>query len=154
MPFFQYFNDELAWWINVGVQIFFVISVFLDGSKDMDDPVDFIKKQFQKILIPYYTFLIPVSVIYILFARDSFSVISWVKAIFCVGTIDGIEHLWFVGYILVCYLITPYLYWLREKTKACSELKTSILYLSLVAVGIAALCCSTHIFLPVVFFAI
>ena len=31
--FLQYFNLELAWWLNVGVQIFFIMSGFLYGNK-------------------------------------------------------------------------------------------------------------------------
>ena len=31
--FFQYYNLELAWWFNVGVQIFLCISGFLYGNK-------------------------------------------------------------------------------------------------------------------------
>lgn len=37
-----------------------------------------------------------------------------IKAIVCAGTLPGLGHLWFVGYILFCYLLTPYLYWLRK----------------------------------------
>ena len=33
----QYLNIELAWWFNVGVQLFFVISGFLYGGKTITD---------------------------------------------------------------------------------------------------------------------
>ena len=115
--FFQYYGNELAWWLNIGVQIFFVVSGFLYGNKEIDDPIKFIKKQFKKILIPYYLFIVPVVLFHVLFVKKGIGLSSVLKLFFCVGTIDGIEHLWFVGYILFCYIITPYLYWFRKKVE-------------------------------------
>lgn len=126
--FFQYYDNELAFWFNVGVQIFFVISGFLYGAKDIENPIEFIVKQFKKILIPYYIFLFLISLLFLGFAREQFDCLNVVKAFFCVGTIDGLGHLWFVGYILVCYLITPYLYWLRKKTEEYSVIKATVIY--------------------------
>lgn len=37
----QYYKLELAWWLNVGVQIFLIISGFLSGIKTINDPIDF-----------------------------------------------------------------------------------------------------------------
>lgn len=138
--FFQYYGNELAFWFNVGVQIFFVISGFLYGSKDIDNPIDFICKQFKKILIPYYVFIIFITFFYLVFARTSFSLPKVVKAVFCVGTIDGLGHLWFIGYILICYIMTPYLYWLRKKAENYSIFKMSVIYIVVcflvIAVGV------------------
>lgn len=39
--FMQYFEMELAWWLNVGVQIFFTMSGFLYGKKEIDRPIIF-----------------------------------------------------------------------------------------------------------------
>ena len=122
--FFQYYDNELAWWFNVGVQIFFIVSGFLYGNKDIEDPIDFIVKQFKKILIPYYVFMIPAMMLYFIFAPSYISAASAIKAFLCVETIPGLEHLWFVPYILFCYLLTPYLYWLRKKIEGLSFFKT------------------------------
>jgi len=129
--FFQYYGSELAFWFNVGVEIFFIISGFLYGAKEIEDPVRFIALQFKKILLPYFLFLLPVSVLYIVFARTSFSLMSFVKAVFCVGTIDGLGHLWFIGYILLCYFLTPYLFWVCKKTEQFSVPKTILLFISI-----------------------
>ena len=115
--FFQYYDMEPAWWFNVGVQMFFCISGFLYANKKIDSAIDFITRNLQKILIPYFCFLIPTIVIYFAFASDSITVSSAILALLTSGTIGGIGHLWFIPYILFCYLITPYLQALVEKMR-------------------------------------
>jgi peptidoglycan/LPS O-acetylase OafA/YrhL len=115
--FFQYYDVELAWWFNVGVQMFFCISGFLYANKRIESAIDFISKNLRKILIPYFCFLVPIIVIYFFFARDSITIDSVASALLTNGVINGIEHLWFIPYILFCYLITPYLQILAEKMR-------------------------------------
>ena len=105
----QYFDNYLAWWLNVGVQMFFVISGFLYGSKQITNPVQWFLKNATKILLPYYLFLIPIIILYFIFAPADIDFGSMIRSLLCIGTIDGIGHLWFVGYILFCYFITPIL---------------------------------------------
>ena len=110
----QYLNIELAWWFNVGVQLFFVISGFLYGGKTITDPLEFYKKSFVKILLPYWIFFIVAVIVQRILVPDVF---SWGKvflAFLCVGRIDGIEHLWFVQTILICYLLLPLLLLIKE----------------------------------------
>lgn len=107
--FCQYYDNEWAWRLNVGVQIFFLLSGFLYGGKRIDEPIGWISNQFGKILQPYFLFLFFALFLYGLFSPNLLSVTGVVKSIFSVGTIKGIGHLWFVGYILFCYLLTPYL---------------------------------------------
>ena len=134
--FLQYYGNELAWWFNVGVQIFFVISGFLYGNKEILNPIDFIIKQFKKILLPYYVFIVPLSIVYFIFSKESISISSCVKLFVCAGTIKGIEHLWFIGYILLCYVITPYLYWISKKAEQCSIVQMTKVYLGVVCITI------------------
>ena len=42
--YLQYYNNGLAWWLNVGVQVFFVISGYLYGIRDIDNPLAFLKE--------------------------------------------------------------------------------------------------------------
>ena len=49
----QYYNMELAWWFNVGVQMFLCISGYLYGMKRIPDISGFYRKNFVKILIDY-----------------------------------------------------------------------------------------------------
>lgn len=110
----QYYDSLWAWWLNVGVQMFFVISGLLYGSKQITHPVEWFLYNAKKILIPYYLFLVPVIVLYYIFSPVDISLGSTIRSLLCIGTIDGIGHLWFVGYILFCYFITPILF---EMTK-------------------------------------
>lgn len=113
--FLQYYGNELAWWFYVGVQMFFCISGFLYATKRIKSPVDFICKNLKKILIPYYCFLIPVIILYFFFAKETISVNDVIGALLSSGTISGIKHLWFIPYILFCYIITPYLQAIADK---------------------------------------
>ena len=111
----QYYDFELAWWFNVGVQIFLCISGFLYGQKNIDNATDFYNKRLKKILIPYYLVFISFGIIEFIFARDVFSIKSFAMGLFLCSTIKGAEHLWFITTILMCYLITPLLQEYRNK---------------------------------------
>lgn len=112
--FCQYYNSEWAWWLNVGVQIFFIISGYLYGSKRIDAPIPWLKKRFVKILTPYYIFLTLAIIAYLIISPERLRFTSVISSYFVVGTIKGINHLWFVSYILFCYIITPYLATIRD----------------------------------------
>ena len=106
--FFQYYGHPLAWWFNLGVQIFLVISGYLYGQKGIPaDPLTFVKKNFAKILRPYWTVITLALVVgtatglILLHPRHIFEIV------FLGNYIPGGEHLWFVSCILLCYLITP-----------------------------------------------
>ena len=134
--FFQYYDVELAWWFNVGVQMFFCISGFLYANKKIDSAIDFIAGNLQKILIPYFCFLIPTIAIYFSFARDSSTVSSAVSALLTSGVIKGIGHLWFIPYILFCYLITPYLQALAEKMRKTKWYVFCLIFFLLTVCGV------------------
>lgn len=126
----QYYGCELAWWLNIGVQIFFVLSGFLYGNKSIDDPIKWIRKQFVKILPPYYLFILITIILYLKFCPEVLSIKNIVGSLFCVWPLKGIEHLWFVGNILICYLLTSYLDWIFRRNverKFLSNLKALIL---------------------------
>lgn len=76
-----------------------------------------------KILIPYYCFIIPVIVLYAIFFSSMLTIGDVVKVLFCVGTIPGCEHLWFIEYILFCYLITPLLFFFFRKIENMNKCK-------------------------------
>ena len=123
----QYYNMELAWWFNVGVQIFFFISGFLYSGKSIENPIGWIGRQFKKILVPYYVFLFVSFTLYLFFVPD-ISFKSFGGSLFCISTVKGIGHLWFIKYILFCYLITPYLHQLKLWLFA-KPIKKAIAYL-------------------------
>ncbi|MBQ2885146.1 MAG: acyltransferase [Alphaproteobacteria bacterium] len=112
--FCQYYESEWAWWLNVGVQIFFILSGYLYGNKTIEEPIGWYKKQLIKILVPYYIFLVPVIILYTIASPDSLNIVNVFRSLFAVGTIKGIGHLWFVSAILFCYFVTPYLAAFRD----------------------------------------
>lgn len=103
----QFYGNALAWWFNVGVQIFLIISGFLYGRKEEIKAVSFIAKEFKKILLNYYVYLIVSLPFYVLVFHNPFSIKAFLKLLLGVGDVPGLGHLWFVSTILFCYLITP-----------------------------------------------
>lgn len=110
----QFFNSEWAWWLNVGVQVFFIISGYLYGCKIIDEPIQWLKNRFMKILTPYYIFLTLAIVGYLIISPEILGLGNILSSYLAVGTIKGMGHLWFVSYILFCYIITPYLASIRD----------------------------------------
>lgn len=106
----QYEDFVLAWWLNVGVQIFLCMSGYLYGNREFSGSVVcFYKKQFAKILLDYYIVLIPIILLQFFFTKEDLSVSLIIKSLLTVGTLHGGGHLWYIPYILVCYLLTPFL---------------------------------------------
>lgn len=103
----QFFGNELAWWLNCGVQLFLCLSGFLYGQREISDGYVFIKKRFARILKNYYVCVAITLGIYLLFAVDCVNIKGVLDLVFCSGTMAGLGHLWFIGTILFCYLLTP-----------------------------------------------
>ena len=105
----QYFSNEFAWWLNCGVQIFICISGFLYGQREIENGYKFIKQRFIRIIVAYYLCLIIDLSIMVIFSDTPVSLKEIILLFFCKGTIPGLGHMWFVGTILLCYLLTPFL---------------------------------------------
>ena len=54
----QGLGNKMAFWVNVGVQIFLFISGFLYGTKKIDNFSNFYKQRLIKILLPFSIFSI------------------------------------------------------------------------------------------------
>lgn len=105
----QWLNLELAWWFNVGVQIFLCISGYLYGQKDVGELTSFYSRRFKKILIPYFIVFISYGLLQFFFAKDVFVASSFLKGLLVNASLKGAGHLWFVATILMCYVLTPLL---------------------------------------------
>lgn len=103
----QYYNMELAWWFNVGVQIFLCISGYLYGRKRISNILVFYRKNFVKILIDYEIVVFAAVAATVLFTDTVITVEEIAGAVLTVSTIAGGAHLWFIPTILMCYLLTP-----------------------------------------------
>lgn len=133
----QYLNMELAYWFNVGVQIFLCISGYLYGQKKVGKIRQFYCKRFRKILLPYYIVIVPVIILFFIFAKGK---ISWAiagKVMVLNTTLPGGGHLWFIPTILVCYVVTPLL---ESFYDGCSTRNAYIL-VTVIAMEIAVLVC-------------
>lgn len=102
----QGLNNNFAFWINTGVQLFFFVSGFLYGKKKISNIKEFYKKRMEKILFPYIiVFIISLLLEFVLLKRQY----SLKKIFGCIigfggftGNISILSHTWFVSYILLC----------------------------------------------------
>lgn len=106
---FQFFENELAYWFNSGVQIFLFISGLLYGQRLKQCDYRFVKRSFIKILLDYYITIVFCIALCVIFAPEVLSIKELVKLVLCYGFggISSLSHLWFIPIILFCYLITP-----------------------------------------------
>lgn len=104
----QCLSMELAWWFNVAVEVFIVMSGFLYGQKGIiDNSLQFYRKNILKILVDYYVVIIPVLLIYALVSPQMLTPVLAIKVLLTLDTVSGGEHLWYVLYCILFYLATP-----------------------------------------------
>lgn len=106
---FQFYNFELAWWFNVGVEIFLLISGFLYSKKKIKT-FSFLFKNLLKILLDYSIFLF----LFFLFLYPKQSIYNYFLSYIGYNKIDGLGHLWYIPIIIICYLITPIIYKIKK----------------------------------------
>lgn len=128
----HYFNcfsitAPMAQVFNVGVEVFFIISGFLYGRKNVNKPFIWFVNRMKKILIPLYIYYAVMLVI--LYITNNFGQMSSISKIALITlNLQGIfggsytdtlvtGHLWFVSFIMVCYIITPLLVKLKESVR-------------------------------------
>lgn len=137
---FQYLNMELAWWFNVGVQIFLCISGYLYGSKSIEDDFAFIVKQYGKILLDYWIVIIPATLLYLFFnISDSMSASEVIGLLVGYSTLPGAGHLWYVATCLFCYALTPLIRSFFLYAEKGSTLR--MIFLSIVGMAVIQLLC-------------
>lgn len=101
---------ELAFWFNVGVQMFLFVSGYLYGRKKSLDVICFYRKGFSKLLTSYYIFIVIVLLLIFFYSKWSISFHEIIGLLTISGTTTGLGHLWFVQTISFCYLATPVLF--------------------------------------------
>lgn len=121
--------------LNVGVEVFFLISGFLFGMRKINIKyIEWYKKRFKRILPSFYVFLVVLLCVYLI-VDVKLDISRWLIYIFCLqGTglyLYGAEHLWFLTVLLMCYLITPIMDWLRVNS---SRNRNVILYVCFILV--------------------
>lgn len=108
-----------AMFLNVGVELFLLISAYLYGQRKIHMKIiPWYKKRFYRIVAPYYVFLGLLLCIY-MFQGLQIDVFHWcVQFLLLQGFqiyVWGAEHLWFLTVLLFCYLLTPLLEWCEDK---------------------------------------
>lgn len=110
----QCYNLQIAYILNVGVQIFFFMSGFLYGKQEqMPSVKDFYLKRFVRVYIPYLVLLAIIFLVYAIFHLTSFTF----KQVFFyllnlqwfVAPLEGLNHLWFLTVLMFGYLLTPWI---------------------------------------------
>lgn len=104
---------------NAGVPIFFMISGFLFGLKEIEGTaLQWYGKRAKRIFPSYYLFLALLFAIYLVIGK-TLKWKNWIVSIFCLQAVEiylqGAAHLWFLTVLLACYLITPILNAVRRK---------------------------------------
>ena len=130
---FQALDNRWAWVLNMGVQVFFFISGFLYGHKDIQDWIRWYKNRFKKIYFPFIITAIVFIICYMIFTTTEVKIHSIFAYItgtqWFGGKVKGLGHLWFVTAILLCYLCSPILQILRSFAfKVCILLVACSLY--------------------------
>ena len=130
----QYCDFVLAWWFNVGVQIFLCISGYLYGQRSISDIPAFINKRLKKILVPYYLTFVTVAILQFIFVRERIDLNRFVGGLLLKKFLSGGEHLWFVPVIIICYAVLILLDRFKEKYVKNSD---SFFIFSVVSVVVA-----------------
>ena len=108
----QGYDQQIAFILNVGVQIFFLLSGFLYGKIEITSIASFVKKRFVKVYIPFIFVGLCSAAIYTIFHITDISAKSVLLYLldiqgFVGGGIEGLNHLWFLSVLMICYIITP-----------------------------------------------
>ncbi len=117
--FLGFYGSSLGYVFNVGVPLFFIISGYLYGEKEIKEPVIWYFRRFIKICVPMYIFVLPVWLYcfirygarfpygYILNWQGLSFVFVRIKESFLMlpESMSGIGHLWFLTVIMLCYLL-------------------------------------------------
>lgn len=110
----------------VGVQIFLILSGFLYGKRENlfleNTRCDFLWRNCKKILFKYYVYIIIFVLPLTYCLRPGLLNASrlW-HVLTCSAMFEGIQHLWYIPYILVCYLLTPLLWDIKEYARSRSK---------------------------------
>ena len=123
--FFQILgNVNVALWLNVGVQIFLVLSAKLLCNRKFNcvkDVLLFYKKRILRLMIPVWIYLILAVLILLLIKQPVSGLAVLIYALggaaFTQSGLLGLGHFWYITIILIAYLLIPVLSILAGKLK-------------------------------------
>lgn len=99
---------------NIGVEMFFILSGYLFGMKQMltggQSAAEWYKRRIKRIFVPYELFVIVLLIVHILTGRTVLRIDWLLFAAGLQGSVVGVqggEQTWFISALLLCYFITP-----------------------------------------------
>lgn len=101
---------NLAQFFNIGVFMFFFISGYLYGQKEVLNIKKFYISRFKKIIIPMYIFIVVILLLNFLIKKVfniKYLIIYLFDVQYIFGGVNGAEHLWFLTIIMICYILLP-----------------------------------------------
>ena len=115
----QAYDNKWAWIFNVGVQVFLTISGYLYGNKNIVDWSKWYKDKIKKLYVPYAIYILLTFLVYRFTDDCDFTfknlLIYLLDMQMILGSVNGLEHLWFMTAIAMCYILTPLLQCCRNK---------------------------------------
>lgn len=129
--FLQAYNNSWAFVLNVGVQIFLLISGFLYGCRGIKNISQFYKGRLKKVYLPYVIWTIFIGTALFFIVPEYFSLRHFILQLFTFGRLDGQEHLWFMQILFICYFLLPAFETIRNDKIALLMIWTIIIILFL-----------------------
>jgi peptidoglycan/LPS O-acetylase OafA/YrhL len=110
---------------NVGIYVFFILSGYLFSFKEISNPIFWFQERMKKIMIPCYIYyVISALILFVLGKLGEISIIKAIKIVLnlqglCGGSIGNVVtgHLWFLSFIMICYVTTPILQCINSSKK-------------------------------------
>ncbi len=100
-------NNDFAYVFNTGVQVFFILSGFLYGSKQIQSVRQFYTKRILKLYVPFFIWVLFSSVLLFIYVPECVTLKGIVCQVAMRSNLPGLSHLWFMKVIFICYLILP-----------------------------------------------
>lgn len=103
----QGYNNIYAWVFNRGVQIFFILSGYLYGNKQIPSIKKFYLGRIVKLYVPYMIWVVVSIALLYIFSPYKPTFGDVLLQITMVKNLPGLNHLWFMRVLAICYLILP-----------------------------------------------
>lgn len=132
-------NFEASMWLNIGVPLFFIISAFLMSVKTFGATWDarymYYIKRLKSIFPAYLIYVLSIVITLIIIGRspslEAVIMYAFGLAGFADESVLGLGHLWFISVLLICYIITPWLYRILNSNVEFKKLVITIFLLTL-----------------------
>jgi len=103
----QAYGNDWCWVFNIGVQVFFFLSGFLYGVKRIGSVRGFYVGRILKLYLPYALWITVAIALLFIFADEKPTAMAIVKEYAMRSHLPGLNHLWFMFVLFVCYIPLP-----------------------------------------------